>query len=183
MAVRYILILFLAAFFSLSFGSTVSKGEKKEAVIGVLAFRSKADTLHEWQPLAAYLSTKISTHRFTIRPLSYAEFNEAAKAGELDFMFSNPEHYIYLSAKYDASRMATLIRGNVSGQELTEFGGVIIARADRQNLETLSDLRGKKIAAVDELSLGGVFGTEGFTPTKRYRYYQRIPSPLYRYAS
>lgn len=155
MVLRYILILFLTACFSLSFGLSVSKEEKKEAVIGVLAFRTKADTLSEWQPLATYLNSKISTHRFIIRPLSYAEFNEAAKVDELDFMFSNPEHYIYLSAKYDASRMATLIRANVSGKALTEFGGVIVVRQERHDIEKLSDLRGKKIAAVDELSLGG----------------------------
>lgn len=122
MTFRYVLVLILISFFTLSWGTSVPAKEK-EAVIGVLAFRSKADTLKEWQPLAAYLNSKISTHRFIIRPLGYAEFNEAAKAGELDFMFSNPEHYIYLSAKYDASRMATLIRANVSGHELAEFGG------------------------------------------------------------
>lgn len=136
------------------FAESVQK-QKSEAVIGVLAFRSKADTLNEWQPLANYLSNAISTHHFTIRPLSYSEFNDAAQADELDFMFTNPEHYIYLSAKYDASRMATLIRANVYGKELTEFGGVIIVRKDRTDIEELSDLRGKKIAAVDELSLGG----------------------------
>lgn len=155
MTFRYVLLLLLVAFFSLSFGASVSEAGKKEAVIGVLAFRSKTDTLNEWQPLATYLNSKISTHRFIIRPLGYAEFNEAASLDELDFMFSNPEHYIYLSAKFDASRMATLIRANVSGKELTEFGGVIIARHERHDLEKLSDLRGKEIAAVDELSLGG----------------------------
>lgn len=155
MLFRYVLTLVLLTFLSLSWGATFPNGVKKEAVIGVLAFRSKADTLNEWQPLATYLNTKISTHHFTIRPLSYAEFNEAAQADELDFMFTNPEHYIYLSAKYDASRMATLIRANVSGKELTEFGGVIIAHKDRKDIERLSDLREKEIAAVDELSLGG----------------------------
>jgi len=155
MLFRYVLALFLVTFFSFSFGASAHEGDKKEAVIGVLAFRSKADTLNEWQPLATYMSRKISTHHFVIRPLSYAEFNEAAHSDELDFMFTNPEHYIYLSAKYDASRMATLIRANVGGKELTEFGGVIIASKKRSDIRNLSDLRGKEIAAVDELSLGG----------------------------
>lgn len=135
-------------------GQSESNG-KPTAVIGVMAFRSKVDTLKEWQPLADYLSAKISTHHFSIRPLTYAEFNEAAASDELDFMFTNPEHYIYLSAKYEASRMATLIRANIGGKELTQFGGVIIARSDRKDIQNLNDLRGKNIAAVDELSLGG----------------------------
>ncbi len=155
MLFRYVLILFIAALYTLSFASSVSNTEKKESVIGVLAFRSKNDTLHEWQPLATYLNSKIPSYRFIIRPLSYSEFNAAAASDELDFMFTNPEHYIYLSAKFDASRMATLIRANIAGKELTEFGGVIITRKERDDIETLNDIRGKQIAAVDELSLGG----------------------------
>lgn len=155
MLFRYVLILFFLSFYSVSFAFSTPQVGKKEAVIGVLAFRSKTDTLTEWQPLATYLNRKISSHNFIIRPLSYAEFNEAAASDELDFMFTNPEHYIYLSAKFDASRMATLIRANVGGRELTEFGGVIITRYERNDIEKLSDLRGKQIAAVDELSLGG----------------------------
>ena len=148
------IFLTLNIFYVSSWGESLPQ-EKQNAVIGVLAFRSKNDTLKEWQPLAAYLNTKIPTHQFTILPLTYAEFNEAAAADKLDFMFTNPEHYIYLSAKYEASRMATLIRANIGGKELTQFGGVIIARSDRKDIQKLSDLRGKNIAAVDELSLGG----------------------------
>ncbi len=155
MLFRSVLIFLLAAFLTAASALSVPVADKKDAVIGVLAFRSKADTLSEWQPLADYLNNKIQTHSFTIRPLSYAEFNQAAASDELDFMFTNPEHYIYLSAKYDASRMATLIRANMGGKELTEFGGVIIARSDRNDIKTLADIKGKNIAAVDELSLGG----------------------------
>lgn len=152
MGYKLLISFFLAFFFS---STLMAAAHQKEAVIGVLAFRSKADTLNEWQPLADYLNTKILTHRFSILPLSYAEFNAAAASDKLDFMFTNPEHYIYLSAKYDASRMATLIRANVGGHELTEFGGVIIARSNRHDIQSLEDLKNKKIAAVDELSLGG----------------------------
>lgn len=128
---------------------------KREVLIGVLAFHSKEETLKEWTPLAHYLDEQISSHTFKILPLTYSEFNKAAHSGILDFAFTNPEHYIYLSAKYDITRMATLIRANVGDKPLSEFGGVIIARSERKDIQNLSDLRGKKIAAVDELSLGG----------------------------
>ncbi len=151
---KIIFALFFTLFVSLSpLWAIVS--EKQKVVIGILAFRSKADTLKEWQPLAIYLNTKIPTHYFLIRPLTYAEFNKAAASDELDFMFTNPEHYIYLSSKYEASRMATLIRANIGGKELTQFGGVIITRSNRKDIQNLNDLEGKNIAAVDELSLGG----------------------------
>ncbi|MFA6144960.1 MAG: PhnD/SsuA/transferrin family substrate-binding protein [Sulfurimonas sp.] len=129
--------------------------EKQKVVIGVLAFRSKADTLREWEPLAQYLDKQIPSHTFEIRPFTYKEFNDAAARRELDFAFTNPEHYVYFSVKYNATRIATLIRANVGGNELKEFGGVIIARSDRNDITTLEDLKDKNIAAVDKLSLGG----------------------------
>ena len=129
--------------------------KKEEAVIGVLAFRSKAQTLDEWTPLAHYLEKKIPSHAFVIRPLNYEEFNRAVKNSELTFAFTNPEHYVYLSVKYDATRLATLIRSDVEGKPIKEFGGVIIALAARNDISTLDDLKGKTIAAVDKMSLGG----------------------------
>ncbi|MDD2829978.1 MAG: diguanylate cyclase [Sulfuricurvum sp.] len=156
MRIKFLSTSIILLFFSVSlWADSALITQKKEAVIGVLAFRSKAETLQEWGPLAIYLSNKIPTHHFSIRPLTYAEFNKAAALNELDFMFTNPEHYIFLSSKYEASRMATLIRANVGEKELTQFGGVIIARSNRHDIQTLNDLRDKHIAAVDKFSLGG----------------------------
>lgn len=128
---------------------------KSEAVIGVLAFRSKEQTIQDWEPLARYLETKIPDVSFRILPLAYGEFDDAVQKGGLSFVFTNPEHYVYLSIQYDATRIATLIRANVAGKPLQEFGGVIITRASRKDIATIDDLKGKKIAAVDRMSLGG----------------------------
>ncbi len=149
----YILIAFLSSFVPLQATSPISKHQK--VVIGVLAFRSKADTLSEWQPLANYLNKQIPSYDFQIRPLTYKECNDAVANKELDFVFTNPEHYVYFSVKYNATRIATVIRANVGGHELKELGGVIIARSDRKDIATLEDLKHKNIAAVDQLSLGG----------------------------
>ncbi|MCX6073547.1 MAG: PhnD/SsuA/transferrin family substrate-binding protein [Campylobacterales bacterium] len=146
----FTLVLFLSPLYALSIIS-----EKQKVVIGVLAFRSKADTLREWEPLAQYLDKQIPSHDFEIRPFTYQEFNDAAARKELDFGFTNPEHYVYFSVKYNATRIATLIRASMGGNELKEFGGVIIARSDRKDMTTLENLKNKHIAAVDELSLGG----------------------------
>lgn len=152
--IKIVFVLFFTLFVSSNFLSA-SVSEKQKVLIGVLAFRSKVDTLREWEPLALYLNKQIPSHHFQIRPLSYKEFNEAAANKELDFAFTNPEHYVYLSVKYNATRISTLIRANVNGNELKEFGGVIIARSDRKDIVTLEDLKNKHIAAVDKLSLGG----------------------------
>ncbi len=123
-------LFFVLSFFCSSLFGLSTESEKRKVVIGVLAFRSKDDTLREWVPLAHYLNQRIPAYDFEIRPFTYKEFNEAAANQELDFGFTNPEHYVYFSAKYNATRIATLIRANVGGNELKEFGGVIIARKD-----------------------------------------------------
>lgn len=154
--IKFCSAIFLALFFltgSLYAESTALK--KQKVIIGILAFRSKTDTLREWEPLAAYLNKQIPSCDFEIRPFTYQEFNRAVANQELDFAFTNPEHYVYFSVKYNATRIATLIRANVDGSDLKEFGGVIIARSDRKDIATLGDLKHKKIAAVDKLSLGG----------------------------
>lgn len=148
-------LFFTFLFFTTSLYSETAVTEKQKVVIGVLAFRSKADTLKEWGPLAAYLDQQIPSCDFEIRPFTYQEFNKAVANQELDFAFTNPEHYVYFSVKYNATRIATLIRANVGGNELKEFGGVIIARSDRKDITSLKDLKNKKIAAVDKFSLGG----------------------------
>lgn len=117
-------------------------------------------------PLAYYLNKQIPSHTFIIRPLGYKEFNDAVAKKELDFAFTNPEHYVYFSVKYNATRIATLIRANVGGNELKEFGGVIIARSDRKDITSLEDLKNKNIAAVDELSLGGYLAQSSLLLTK-----------------
>lgn len=126
----------------------------KNVLIGVLAFRSNAETLKEWEPTARYLDKMVPGYTFTILPLSYPEINEAVQNGKVDFIITNPGHYVYLEKEYHISRIATMMRYR-DGQWLDQFGGVIFTRSERSDINTLEDLRGKKIAAVDPESLGG----------------------------
>jgi diguanylate cyclase (GGDEF)-like protein/PAS domain S-box-containing protein len=126
----------------------------QEVKIGVLVFRSKADTLKEWIPIAHYLQQAEPEYAFTILPLNYPEINEAINNKKLDFVITNSGHYVYLEKQYHISRIATMMRYK-NGHWVDRFGGVIFTRANRPDINTLDDLRGKKIAAVDEESLGG----------------------------
>ncbi|MDD2780439.1 diguanylate cyclase [Sulfuricurvum sp.] len=126
----------------------------ENVTIGVLAFRSKADTLKEWEPTAQYLNQKEPAYAFTIIPLNYPELNDAVKNNKLDFVISNSGHYVYLEKKYHISRIATMMYYK-NGQWLDRFGGVIFTRSERSDIKTIDDIKEKKIAAVDAESLGG----------------------------
>ena len=115
--------------------------------IGVLTIRSPAQTMASWQPTADYLSQAVPGYHFEIRPLDAGQINEAAASGELDFVLTNPAHYVYLEARHRITRIATLIRAQ-DGKPVKAFGGVILVRSDRPDINRLEDLKGKKISAV-----------------------------------
>jgi diguanylate cyclase (GGDEF)-like protein len=119
--------------------------------VGITAFRDKAATLKEWQPTIDFLSASLPGTRFEVLPLNMPEFESALDAKTLDFLITNPQHYIAVESRHAVSRVATLVRSE-GGRIVNHFGGVIFTRADRSDLEELPQLRGKRIAATDKTS-------------------------------
>ncbi|MDD2829216.1 MAG: EAL domain-containing protein [Sulfuricurvum sp.] len=145
MGVKILLLLTISVTFLFS---------SQQVNIGVLAFHSKADTLKEWEPVVSYLQQSEPNYTFRILPLNYPEINNAVKNRTLDFIITNSGHYIILEKQYHISRIATMMRYQ-NTQWVDRFGGVIFTRSDRTDINTLQDLKDKKIAAVDQESLGG----------------------------
>ncbi len=142
---KYIVII-LSLVFTLFSAETVK--------IGILAFKSKAETLKDWAPTADYLNRMEPEYNFIIIPLNYPEMNEAVKNHTIDFVITNSGHYIYLEKFYHISRIATMLRYQ-NNQWVDRFGGVVFTRTDRHDIQTLDDVKDKSVAAVDSESLGG----------------------------
>ncbi|MEN6586639.1 MAG: diguanylate cyclase [Sulfuricella sp.] len=123
--------------------------------IGVLAFRPKPQTLAQWQPLAGVLKQAMPEQNFVVEAFDYPELEAAITRGELDFVLTNPGHYVLLAHRNGLSApLATLISKD-SGLPLSDFGGVIFTLAQRADIRTLADLRGKTLATIGTGSLGG----------------------------
>jgi putative nucleotidyltransferase with HDIG domain len=123
--------------------------------IGVLAKSGEDIAVQKWTATADYLSATLPDYHFTIVPLGFKEIHETVKQGKIDFVLTNPAYYVELEKLYGVSRLATLINQNLPEQQTTTFGGVIFTKADRQDINTFTDLKGKSFMAVDPLSLGG----------------------------
>ena len=121
--------------------------------IGVLAYDGKQQASNRWQPTADYLSHHITDFQFQIVPLSHAEFEHAINKGELDFILTNPSHYIRLEVKFGITRIATFLY-RFQQTALKQFSAVIFTRASSE-LNTLQQLRGHSLAAVNEEAFGG----------------------------
>ncbi len=122
--------------------------------IGALAYRGADEALARWSETAEYLSWRIPGYEFVIRPLDLTSLRDAVAAGEVHFVLTNPGHYVMLEAEHGATRIVTL-QALYGGKVYTRFGAAILARADRDDLKTLQDLRGKSLMAVAEQAFGG----------------------------
>ncbi len=129
---------------------------RAQVKIGVLAERTIEATLERWTPLTSYLNTLLDNYYFTVQPLDFNQLSIAIEKNEVDFFITNPLNYVELEHIYGASRIATLLNNNNSTQKkFSEFGGVIITKRDNQQIKTITDIKGKSFAAVDEYSFGG----------------------------
>ncbi|MBI5891672.1 MAG: diguanylate cyclase [Nitrosomonadales bacterium] len=123
--------------------------------IGVLAFRPKAEMLKQWQPLEKALKRAIPQHDFRIVTYTYPELEQAVSEKRVDFVLTNPAHFILLSRRLGVSApLATLIIED-NGLPLSAFGGVIFTLAERTDLNELADLKGKRLVTPDLGSFGG----------------------------
>ncbi len=126
----------------------------QEVKIGVLSFRPLEQTRQQWQATEDYLNAHVrGNYRFRMEPLFLKEMNAAAAEHRFDFILTNPNHYIVLRARHGLSVIATLMPV-IDGRPVDSFGGVVLARADRNDIRDFADLRGRKVAAAEEQSFG-----------------------------
>ncbi len=141
--------------------------------IGVLANRGYEICLQEWGPTADYLTAQLAPLHFEIVPLTFDEIFQAVEERRVGFIAANPSYYAFLEYHGLVLRIATLqTPGDPTPQSL--FGGVIFTRAEREDVQELAHLRGKRFAAVDAQSLGGwhaawrEFTDQGMRPEKEF---------------
>jgi len=134
------------------FSSTIS-GEVIK--IGLRANQGAELAIKRWQPTADYLSKTIPDHTFILVPFEInGLLNQAVSRSEFDFVFTNSASYVEQKMRYGVSAIATLINKR-EGKAYSQFGSVVLARADRNDITSFRDLKGKRFMGVDELGFGG----------------------------
>lgn len=134
--------------------------EKKLVKVAVLAIQGNERAIAQWQPTMDYLSKVIPDYTFQMIPKGIEEMREYAKTNEADFYIVNSGMYVDFEARHGANRIATLKNLRL-GKSYTKFGGVIITKAERNDINTLQDLKQKKFMAVSPTAFGGWNMAEG----------------------
>ena len=147
-SLRFLLsVIFLLAGVSVSMAQEPLK-------IGVLATRGIDHCRRSWTPTALYLTETIPGSAFVIVPLPIERVAASVGAGEVDFILTNSSLYVELEQGYGINRIATLKERRL-GRAYSRYGSVVFTRENRNDLKTISDLKGKTFMGVAEDSLGG----------------------------
>ena len=134
--------------------STSDNTSKKIVRVGVLSKEDLSRTIAQWQPTLNYLSEAIPGYTFSIVPKGLDEMKAEAEQGNLDFYIINSGMYVDFEASLGANRLATLKNLRL-GKPYTKFGGVLITKADRNDINEIKDLKGKDFMAVTPNAFGG----------------------------
>ena len=152
---RFLPWLFSLCVGCLGLGIGAARADADPVTLGVLALRGPDKAVEMWSATAGYLERSLPGHRFKVQPLGFDEVRLAVRQGRVDFVLTNSSYFVELESLYGVSAIATLKNRFDGGPGFSQFGGVILTRADRQDIRTLADLKGKTFAAVDASSFGG----------------------------
>ncbi|MDO9106050.1 MAG: PhnD/SsuA/transferrin family substrate-binding protein [Methylovulum sp.] len=123
--------------------------------LGILATNPKIAMEARWQPLAEYLTRSLPGKQLSIRILDLVELDSQLQRHELDFVLTNPGHYMQLRQKNALSGVLATLQDSVDQQPLDALGGVIFTLKQRNDINRLADLKDKILAAPSTSSLGG----------------------------
>lgn len=122
--------------------------------VGVLAPEGQARAIEVWAPTHRHLAKAIADERVHFRYYDVPGLQAAVARADVDFVIANAGLYVEIEAAHGVSRIATMIspRARSPGEALAS---AVLVRADRADLATLADLRGRRVAATSPLSFGG----------------------------
>ena len=134
MRLKYILLLVLPI--------TCFAGE--QLIIGIHPYKSPSILIEKFQPLAKYLSKKLSIPVELVISKDYELHIDSIRKNKFDIAYIGPASYVKLTEQ--VAKKNILARQRVKGK--ASFKGVIIVRQD-SNIESLADLKKKSFAFGD----------------------------------
>ncbi|AKU21496.1 histidine kinase [Massilia sp. NR 4-1] len=126
----------------------------RDVNIGVFAYQGEYAAVSDWSPLISYLNHSLPEHRFQMHSYDAAGMRKAIADRQVDLVITNPGYYVTMEAEFGLSRIATLesMPGVRAGHA---SGSAIIVRASDSPLRELTELDGKRVAAVAPEAFGG----------------------------
>jgi PAS domain S-box-containing protein len=122
--------------------------------LAILAYRPQDVLNSQWQALADYLGKSMPGQKIELRILNNEEMAVALRNNELDFVLTNPVHFIQLRETNAMIGIVATLSRLEDGIPAPALGGLIVRRRERTDIRELADLRGKKVASPGAAYLG-----------------------------
>lgn len=143
----------LAAAVAAAIAVAAAEEKARTVRIGVLAYRGGEQADDAWRTTFAQLGEALPDLRFEMVAGSPAFLTAAVAGQRLDFLITNPGHYLELAIGYAATAIAT--EQDMDGSSSSEsVGAAIIVPADLGEIRDLADLKGRGVAAVAAEAFG-----------------------------
>jgi PAS domain S-box-containing protein len=127
------------------------------ARIGRVAFAPDSGAPLSPNPLVEYLESKVPGYSFqVVEPPTPEALVDAFANGRLEFAVVSPLLFPALEERYGARAIATMKYGYSADKESALYGTAIFCRKDASGIHQLSDLRGKRVIAFTENTMGWV---------------------------
>jgi len=122
--------------------------------LAITAYRDKPYVEAQWTPLADYLNRHLRGFRVRLVALPLEEMVEAIDLHKVDFVLTPPTHYIQLSHSHAISSPLVTLINTEDGKPIRAFGGVVVTLEKNQEIHSLRDLIGRRVATPNSKSLG-----------------------------
>lgn len=133
--------------------SATPAGAKEQVRIGVLSFRGAERAASDWASTFKHLGTALPQYSFHVVPGDLDSLTADVVNDRLEFIITNPGHYIELEEGYGAARIATV--ETLGGPPpFAAVGTTIFTRAARTDMVDLHDLRGKRLVTAAAETFG-----------------------------
>ncbi len=129
---------------------------KKVLKVGVRAVNGISSAQAMWQKTIDALTQKIKGYEFRLIPIvDFHDMRTAARNKNIDFILTNPLAYIELNEQSGVTQLLTLNKKQPNGVASTIFASAIFTRSDREDINSLKDIKNKSIIAVHPEAFGG----------------------------
>ena len=107
-----------------------------------------------YKPIADYLTRELGRPFEIVNLLNDEDTFNSAGNGSVDFMLSNPTTFECIQVQFSAGGVLSVVR-NVTGEPVEDQGAGIVVLDGRSDIQTLADVRGKRVATARLTQLQG----------------------------
>ena len=115
----------------------------------------------QWNSTAVYLQDRLQENVEFLSVPTMDQIYDIAQAGEADLFLLSGARFQCVQVAYGGGGVLSPVQTLAPGVQTKSSGQLILARADRGDLNSLADVRGMRVAAVDLISLTGFLAQWG----------------------